>query len=76
VKDYIERYAANMYALAQQQTARKWEGEVVGTVVDARRELLPIERLPERGKWRDQKLMALMAHKSQLENFEKDTPKK
>jgi len=68
VKDYVERYSGNMYALAQQQaTARKWEGQVVDTVVAARRAVIPVESLPERAKWRDSRLMGLMAHKAQME---------
>ena len=64
VEDYIARYSENMYELAKQQAEpRKWEGEVVTQVVEDRRKLLPLQHLQERAKWRDQRLMQLVAHK-------------
>jgi len=72
VKDYIERYSGNMYHLAKQQAdARKWEGKVVEEVVKERRNLLPQDQLTERSKWRDNRLMNLVAHKKQIEQKEK-----
>lgn len=64
-----------MYNLAKQQAdPRKWEGKVAETVVEARRNHMPVEQLPERTKWRDQRLMALAAHKA--EQNQKDSEKK
>jgi len=72
VKDYIERYSGNMYHLAKQQAdPRKWEGKVVEEVVKERRNLLPQDQLTERSKWRDNRLMNLVAHKKQIEQKEK-----
>jgi L-gulonate 3-dehydrogenase len=71
VKDYVERYGPNMYALSKQQAdPRKWEGKVVEEVVKDRRALLPLEELPDRCKWRNTRLMALVSHK--LEQDKKD----
>jgi len=72
VKDYVERYSGNMYLLAQQQTeARKWQGAVVDEVVTARREMIPVDKLGERAKWRDARLQALIVHKMQQEQITK-----
>jgi len=74
VADYVERYGKNMHHLAKQQShPRKWEGEVVEQVTKERREILKVEELPERIKWRDTRLMALMAHKLQMDNAEKES---
>jgi hypothetical protein len=63
-----------MFQLAQQQAdARKWEGKVVSEVVEARRSVIPVEKLPERAKWRDNRLMHLVAHKNHLEANEKSS---
>lgn len=76
VKDYVERYSENMYELAKQQSEpRRWQGEVVDQVTRSRRELLPIEKLPERVKWRDTRLMALVAHKNQMAKKEEQEKK-
>jgi L-gulonate 3-dehydrogenase len=65
-----------MYELAKQQAdARKWEGKVVDEVVNERRTLLPVENLQERAKWRDQRLMQLVAHKQQMERSEEEHKK-
>lgn len=76
VKDYVERYSGNMYELAKQQAdPRRWQGSVVDKVVEERRSLLPLQNLPDRGKWRDARLMALVAHKKQTEVAEKASKK-
>eukprot|EP01114_Cavostelium_apophysatum_P019914 TRINITY_DN6544_c0_g1_i1.p1 TRINITY_DN6544_c0_g1~~TRINITY_DN6544_c0_g1_i1.p1 ORF type:complete len:327 (-),score=53.79 TRINITY_DN6544_c0_g1_i1:14-994(-) len=74
VRDYVARYGPNFHLLAQQQSeVRKWEGPVVETITEARRSVIPVDQLPERSKWRDWRLMGLMAHKAQMERTE---PKK
>jgi L-gulonate 3-dehydrogenase len=71
----------------QQATARPWQGAVVDEVVNARRNALPLEKLQgnhtypstccscllssERAKWRDRRLMELMAHKLRLDREDK-----
>jgi len=69
VKDYVERYSGNMYNLSKQQAdPRKWEGSVVDEVVTDRRAALPLDKLQERAKWRDNRLMQLVAHKMHVES--------
>ena len=71
VKDYVARYGGNMFTLANQQAdPRKWEGHVVDEITQDRRTLLPLESLPDRTKWRNTRLMALVSHK--LEQDKKD----
>jgi len=71
VKDYIERYSGNMHHLAKQQAdPRPWQGNVVDQVVAARREILPVQNLTDRAKWRDNRLMHLIAHKQELQQAE------
>lgn len=68
VSDYAQRYSGNMFKLAQQQSEpRKWTDEVVKTVNDARRGLLDVEKLGERSKWRDARLMQLVKQKEELD---------
>lgn len=72
VEDYVKRYGNNMYSLAKQQAdPRKWEGNVVDQITKERRDLLPLESLQDRIKWRNNRLMALMSHKIQQENNHK-----
>jgi len=72
VEDYIKRYGPNFLTLAKQQAdIRAWEGPVVETVTNARRSILSIDKLPERGNWRNQRLMGLMSHKTQMEQQDK-----
>ena len=72
VEDYINRYSGNMYSLAQQQSdARRWQGKVAEQVTKERRELLEVDQLGERIKWRNTRLMALMSHKLQQEQNDK-----
>jgi L-gulonate 3-dehydrogenase len=44
----------------------EWGGEVLDTVEDERRALLPADELQERQIWRDRRLMALAAHKRRV----------
>jgi len=74
VADYVQRYGNNMHRLAKQQAhPRKWEGEVVDQVTKERREILKVEDLPDRIKWRDTRLMALMTHKLHMEKAEEES---
>jgi len=73
VADYVARYGSNMYALSKQQAdPRPWQGQVVQSVTDARRSIIPVESLVDRGKWRDQRLMGLMSHKYNMDQFDRD----
>ena len=64
IRDYAERYQG-IYSNIFPQMLRRvdWTGEVMTTVEDDRRKLLPANQLQERQIWRDKRLMALSAHK-------------
>jgi len=40
-----------------------WAGPVLPVVEGVRRERLPLDRIEERSRWRDRRLMALLRHK-------------
>jgi L-gulonate 3-dehydrogenase len=64
IADYINRYQpiyANIFP--QMQHRVDWAGDVLATVEKGRRKHVARDQLEERQKWRDRRLMALMAHK-------------
>ncbi|MFO1048512.1 MAG: 3-hydroxyacyl-CoA dehydrogenase [Geminicoccaceae bacterium] len=64
VRDYADRYQGLYERLfASMQRRIDWSGPVIGQVEAERRAALPAERLAERQRWRDRRLMALLRHK-------------
>ena len=64
VRDYVERYQGIYERLfAAQQRRVDWAGEVMDRVEGDRRKKLSADKLVERQRWRDRRLMALAAHK-------------
>ena len=64
VRDYVERYQgiySNLFA--QMQRRVDWAGPVLAEIERERRGVLPADQLAERQRWRDRRLMALVAHK-------------
>ena len=64
VRDYVERYQgiyANLFP--QMQRRVDWAGPWLKEIESARRAKNPADKLVERQKWRDRRLMALAAHK-------------
>lgn len=67
VRDYCERYGPMYYDLANQQAdPRPWR-DVVDRVEAERSKTLPRDRLAARATWRDRRLMALAAHKRNMQ---------
>ena len=63
VRDYVERYESLYVRLwPSQQHIVPW-GEAVDRIEADRQDKLPRDELPERARWRDRRLMALVAHK-------------
>lgn len=64
VRDYVQRYEG-IYSNISRQTQHRadWAGPVLAQIERERRSKLPADRLGERQKWRDRRLMALAAHK-------------
>ena len=64
VGDYVRRYQQIYERLFPSMQRRvDWAGEVLNTVERDRRAKLPEAQLAERARWRDRRLMALIAHK-------------
>jgi len=64
VADYIARYEGLYATLWQtQQHIVAWAGALSARIEAERRDALPAAALPERARWRDRRLMALVAHK-------------
>ncbi len=64
IADYVARYGP-MYARLADSMRRQpdWAAITAGGIEAERRAALPAERLSERQRWRDARLMALRAHK-------------
>jgi 3-hydroxyacyl-CoA dehydrogenase len=64
VGDYVRRYQQIYERLFPSMQRRvDWAGDVLNTVERDRRAKLPEAELAERARWRDRRLMALIAHK-------------
>lgn len=64
VRDYVERYQDIYENLFPQMQRRvDWAGPWLKEIERARRAKSPADKLVERQKWRDRRLMALAAHK-------------
>ncbi len=67
--DYAKRYGPMYSAMsASQATKPDWSSSSIAGIDDARRQLLKHEDLSQRQKWRDDRLSALVAHKTKQEN--------
>ena len=63
VVDYAARYGPTYREVSRQQSANEWQPEVLARIEGERREMLPADKLAERSRWRDNRLMALVAHR-------------
>jgi L-gulonate 3-dehydrogenase len=62
--DYCRRYGTLYRSIATEQVSTEpWSAELVATLDEARRGLLPADRLATRRAWRDRQLMLLAQHK-------------
>jgi L-gulonate 3-dehydrogenase len=67
LRDYVLRYGAMYHRLIQSRShPAVWDGAVLDEVEKQRREQLPEEALKQRQLWRDQCLMALRQHPSDV----------
>lgn len=65
VRDYAERYEGiYRHIFPSAQWRADWTGKVMDEIEADRRKLLTEDKLAERQKWRDRRLMALAAHKA------------
>ncbi len=69
VADYVARYQKTYENLFHQMQRRvDWAGPVLGDVEAQRRARVPEADLADRQRWRDRRLMALLAHKRQADD--------
>ena len=65
IGDYAERLGPLYHAIQKsRKNPQPWNAELISGVDEERRSALPLGKLPERCNWRDQRLMALAAHKA------------
>jgi len=63
VADYAARYGRVIQEQVATQRPREWTQEVISRLETERRAMLPARDLARRARWRDRRLMALLAHK-------------
>lgn len=63
VLDYATRYGPSYREVARGQQRNDWDAAVLARVAAERRADLPADQLAARARWRDNRLMALAAHK-------------
>ena len=62
VVDYAQRYGPTYREVARNQLPNDWDGALLARIEAERRTVLPADQLAERARWRDNRLMALVAH--------------
>lgn len=71
VRDYVARYGALFYEMQKAQAdPRKWSATLVDRIEQDRRRSVKHDDLDARQAWRDRRLMALAAHKKQMDQKE------
>jgi L-gulonate 3-dehydrogenase len=71
IRDYCERYGPLYLDIARQAQPRAWEQPLLDRLERQRQQELPVSERAGRLRWRDQRLMKLVAHKRQLAEQEK-----
>jgi 3-hydroxyacyl-CoA dehydrogenase len=70
-RDYAERYGGPLRGLGRDlKVAADWPTAALTEIEGERRARVPREALAARGAWRDRRLMALAAHKKQMDSQE------
>ena len=72
VADYSRRFGPMIYEMdaSEMSQARRWSDALLNQIDNERRAELPLSELGARAKWRDRRLMALVAHKQTMEKLE------
>ena len=60
--DYAERYGSTFREVAADQDTNPWNRDTMAQLHAQRREVLPAGDMQARARWRDRRLMALIAH--------------
>ncbi len=68
MKEYFEKYAKGIYEVTMDfGPIPKMEGKDADLISEVLTKKIPIEKLPERRKWRDERLIALSQLKKKLD---------
>ena len=69
IADYSRRFGPMIYEMdsSAQSNARKWSDELLAKIEKERRQYMQVSDIGARSKWRDRRLMGLMAHKGAME---------
>jgi L-gulonate 3-dehydrogenase len=65
VQDYAGRYGAMYRSFSKDSVPFDWSAQSVAKLDVERRRVLPREQIESRSRWRDRRLMALLAHRRQ-----------
>jgi 3-hydroxyacyl-CoA dehydrogenase len=65
VTDYAARYGQTYADVSKTQKDNSWDASVIKKIEDERRNLLDQDKINERSRWRDNRLMALMKHQQE-----------
>ncbi|MDR5734800.1 3-hydroxyacyl-CoA dehydrogenase [Caballeronia sp. LZ025] len=68
VADYASRYGGTYRSIAGTRVPFHWSDETLARLDAERRAVLDRERIEERSRWRDRRLMALLAHRRSLKD--------
>jgi len=71
IRDYCGRYGPLYLDIATQAQPRAWQEPLLAKLETERQQELPVGERPARLRWRDQRLMKLVAHKRELTEQEK-----
>lgn len=63
VLDYAKRYGHTYRDVAKTQAPNEWQAPTLEKIAQERRAALPADQLAQRARWRDNRLMGLVAHK-------------
>ncbi len=67
IPDYAKRYGPVLHAMMSNVKNEPWDDALVTKVDGERRRIMPQDDHAEREAWRDRRLMALIAHKREME---------
>ena len=70
VADYAARYGGTYRTIASGRKPFDWPAATLDKLDAERRAVLPREKIEERSRWRDRRLMALLAHRREVEDGE------
>jgi L-gulonate 3-dehydrogenase len=68
VADYASRYGGTYQSIAATRVPFNWSADTTDKLDAERRAELPRDQIEERSRWRDRRLMALLAHRRSIKD--------